>query len=246
MSDPFDLKILVKQVVSDPEGLNLPTLPTSAIVVGIARGDKGNRTGVYGRSERSIAVYGESPVFAGFFEGDVYVDGVLEVTRDIRGPFIGKLLNRIVELESSMKQQATRFDVLEASQPTQEGRTFKPSARARPTLEASEMFFHQNRAQFRLAGSGFASRKAIILRVFNNSTRRDATILGGNPNAQNLGTEIGSTDAAGNLATQERFSVDCTSGDELRLVATDLTSDPNDTTGMLWSTTVVRSAQPLQ
>jgi hypothetical protein len=245
MPGPSDFKVLVKQVVTDPLGLNLPTLPSSAIVVGIASGNQGNRTGVYGRSERSVAIYGESPVFAGFFEGDVYVNGGLEVTGDIRGPAMDKLLQRMAGFESSVKQQATRIEILEASQATHEGRTSKPATRPRPTLDLSEMFFFQNRANFRLVGSGFAGLKAIVLRVFNNSTGRDATIFGGNPNAQNLGTEIGSTDAGGNLATQAQLSVDCRVGDELRLVATDLTSDSKDSTGLLWSTTVTRQAQPL-
>ncbi len=78
MSDPFDLKVLVKQVLTDPKGLNLPTLPSTAIVVGNATGDRGNWTGVYGHSERSIAIYGESSVFAGFFQGDVHIGGQLE------------------------------------------------------------------------------------------------------------------------------------------------------------------------
>jgi hypothetical protein len=72
---PPDLKLLVKTVLTDPTGLNMPTLPSSAIVHGIAKGATGNRTGVYGFSERSVGIYGESPVFAGFFAGDVHVVG---------------------------------------------------------------------------------------------------------------------------------------------------------------------------
>lgn len=81
MPYPIDFKVLVKQVVSDPQGLNRPLSPNVAIRSGEATGDKGNRTGVYGRSERACAVYGESPVFAGFFEGDVQIDGNLSVDR---------------------------------------------------------------------------------------------------------------------------------------------------------------------
>jgi hypothetical protein len=74
---PGNSKFLVKQVLTDPLGLNKPTLPSTAIVSGDAQGDKGNWTGVYGQSERSIAIYGKSPVFAGMFDGDVQIYGDL-------------------------------------------------------------------------------------------------------------------------------------------------------------------------
>jgi len=79
MPSSIDSKLLFKQVLTDPYGLNRPTLPSSAIVTGIAKGAQGNRTGVYGFSERSCGIYGESPVFAGFFQGDVHVTGHLVV-----------------------------------------------------------------------------------------------------------------------------------------------------------------------
>lgn len=72
-----DSKILVKQVLTDPEGLNLPVLPSSAIVIGDAKGGKGNWTGVYAHSERSMALYAASPVYAGWFDGDVSISGNL-------------------------------------------------------------------------------------------------------------------------------------------------------------------------
>src|SRR6478752_4961963 len=75
MANPIDLKVLVKQFLTDPKGLNLPTLPSTAMISGNATGDKGNWTGVYGHSERSIAIYGSSPVLAGFFEGEVFING---------------------------------------------------------------------------------------------------------------------------------------------------------------------------
>jgi hypothetical protein len=81
MPSPADFKLMFKQVVTDPLGLNLPTLPSSAKTSGIAKGTEGNRTGVYGYSERSTGVYGESPVFAGFFQGDVHVNGDLTVEK---------------------------------------------------------------------------------------------------------------------------------------------------------------------
>jgi len=74
---PVDLKSVVRQVVTNPN--NMPMMPSSAKIVGICKGTEGNRTGVYGYSERASAIYGERPVFAGFFQGDVYVHGKLEV-----------------------------------------------------------------------------------------------------------------------------------------------------------------------
>lgn len=72
---PADFKVLFKQKITDPYGLNMPLLPSGAKVVGIAKGNEGNRGGVYGYSERASGIYGESPVFAGFFVGDVCIMG---------------------------------------------------------------------------------------------------------------------------------------------------------------------------
>jgi hypothetical protein len=76
---PADFKVLFKQKITDPYGLNMPTLPSSAKTVGIAKGNEGNRSGVYGYSERACGIYGESPVFAGFFAGDVCIMGEFTV-----------------------------------------------------------------------------------------------------------------------------------------------------------------------
>jgi hypothetical protein len=73
----IDRKLLLKQVITDPYGLNMPTLPSNAKVIGIAKGNEGNKTGVYGFSERASAIYGESTVYAGFFVGDVEITGNL-------------------------------------------------------------------------------------------------------------------------------------------------------------------------
>jgi hypothetical protein len=118
-----DLKVLVKQVVYDPIGLDLPARPDTAIVVGKAIGDKANRTGVYGYSERSVAIFGESPVFAGFFQGDVHINGQLDLedgdvhiagnltvvgnlnvtgNLQVKGHSFEELLTRIAELESQV------------------------------------------------------------------------------------------------------------------------------------------------
>jgi hypothetical protein len=64
----IDLKRVVKQTFSHPNGINRPYLPSTAKVVGIAKGNEGNRTGVHGYSERASAIYGESPVIAGVFK----------------------------------------------------------------------------------------------------------------------------------------------------------------------------------
>lgn len=127
MPDPIDFKVLVKQVVSDPKGLNRPLLPSTAIVSGNAEGDQGNRTGVYGRSERSIAIYGESPVFAGFFEGDVQIDGALAVEKGdvhlagnltvganlkVRGHSFELLFGRLGKLEERQAQLEREHDKL--------------------------------------------------------------------------------------------------------------------------------------
>jgi hypothetical protein len=70
-------KVLVRLSRSDTIDLNseLPTIPSTAIIKGEARGQKGNWTGVYAYSERSIALYAESPVFAAWFDGDVQISG---------------------------------------------------------------------------------------------------------------------------------------------------------------------------
>jgi hypothetical protein len=127
---PIDLKVLVKQVITDPAGLNMPTPPGSAIVVGKATGDKGNRTGVYGYSERSIGIYGEGPVFAGFFDGDVYIGGKLESADTVisgnltvtgaditlHGHSIHQLVQKVGEIEQQgedVQQLAQRVSALE-------------------------------------------------------------------------------------------------------------------------------------
>ena len=120
----LDLKVLVKQVVTDPLGLGLPAQPSTAVVVGKAVGDESNWTGVYGYSERSVAIFGESPVFAGFFQGDVHIHGQLDLEAGdahiagnltvvgnlkvtgnltVKGHSFDELLGRIAELESELE-----------------------------------------------------------------------------------------------------------------------------------------------
>ena len=118
-----DLQVLFKHFVDDPLGLDLPTRPSTAVVVGKAIGDKSNWTGVYGYSERSVAIYGESPVYAGFFQGDVHIHGKLDLEAgdahiagnltvvgnlnvtgnlQVKGHSFEELLTRITELESQV------------------------------------------------------------------------------------------------------------------------------------------------
>src|SRR2546430_5188616 len=80
-------KFLVKQVLTDPLGLNKPALPSTYAIV---RGDasdanekRGGWTGVYAHSERSIAIYAASPVYAGYFDGDVGFAGNVEIVGDL-------------------------------------------------------------------------------------------------------------------------------------------------------------------
>jgi hypothetical protein len=80
-------KFLVKQVLTDPLGLNKPALPSTYAIV---RGDasdanekRGGWTGVYAHSERSIAIYAASPVYAGYFDGDVGFAGNVEIIGDL-------------------------------------------------------------------------------------------------------------------------------------------------------------------
>src|SRR5262245_25441476 len=119
----LNLKVLVKQVVTDPLGLGLPAQPSTAVVVGKAVGDESNWTGVYGYSERSVAIFGESPVYAGFFQGDVHIHGQLDLEAGdvhiagnltvvgnlnvtgnltVKGHSLDELLKRITELESQI------------------------------------------------------------------------------------------------------------------------------------------------
>ncbi len=81
-----DSKVLVRHVLGKKSDTSLPPqlpeLPANAAIVkgdaSEANGKRGHWTGVYGRSEQSIAIYAESPVYAGWFEGDVQIVGDLK------------------------------------------------------------------------------------------------------------------------------------------------------------------------
>ncbi len=49
--------------------------PAVAILKGEAKGIDAYKTGVYGYSEGGVGVCGESPVYAGYFKGEVYIAG---------------------------------------------------------------------------------------------------------------------------------------------------------------------------
>lgn len=75
-----DRKVLVRALsdrVTDPDIQELHWNPSVAITKGVAVGAEGHKTGVYGYSEQSVGVCGESPVYAGFFKGEVFIDGDL-------------------------------------------------------------------------------------------------------------------------------------------------------------------------
>ena len=85
MGNPHDFKhagLDIKDPGSDKEAAILN--PSTAMVTGEAIGHNGSRTGVYGDSERSVGVYGKSPVWAGFFEGDMLITGQLSVDNGVK------------------------------------------------------------------------------------------------------------------------------------------------------------------
>jgi len=81
-----DRKVLVRYAISaskdrlDPEP-EIMTRPINAKVVGDAKGDEGILNGVYGHSDKSVGIYGDSPVYAGWFEGEVQING--DLTQDL-------------------------------------------------------------------------------------------------------------------------------------------------------------------
>jgi hypothetical protein len=240
MPKPIDLKFLVKQVVDDPEGDNKPTLPSTAKIIGNAIGHQGNWTGVYGHSERSIAIYGESIVYAGFFQGDVYINGNLTVESgdiQIQGHSISKLVRRIAELEASRDQLMQRIDELESSRGTQMGRPLeRPSTR--PNIKVTELQKSgSNNATFLVSGSAFGSARHLIFSVFNNTTKSNVTLIGELNDIQDIGNSTIIANGKGNLVADKRFQIQCSAGDMLSFSATDGRADFNDLTKLLWSNT---------
>jgi hypothetical protein len=241
MTKPIDLKVLVKESLTDPMGLNKPTLPSTAMVSGNAIGDKGNWTGVYGHSERSIAIYGDSPVFAGFFQGDVYINGQLTL-----GPGDGHSVNELIQTVSQLVQTMNRLERRIAACEQNIGKTGVTrrgeavhTPPTRPTIEVTDItsassdgFVH-----FDVKGTdiGHNLRRSVVLSVSNEDTGSELVVSGQVPNP---------TISTSTIFAQSDFSfftqvfVQAKSGDRLIVSANDGRSDANDMTGTLWTTPV--------
>jgi hypothetical protein len=249
MSDPFDLKVLVKQVLTDPQGLNLPTRPSTAIIVGNAIGDKGNRTGVFGHSERSIAIYGESSVFAGFFQGDVYITddlecddahigGSLTVAGTVNGRSMGQLFGQLDGLQGQLQQ--LQQQLAEADQgPTNFGAPIR-SPVTRPSLSVrqlrdEELAGNTNSASryFQAQGSGFLPRTSIALRFFNTTHSQFNDVEG--PGFPPRHAVMSDPNGAFSSVT---VPITCNPGDALQVAASDGRGDSNDHSSSLWSNSV--------
>jgi len=237
MPTPIDLKTLVKEFATDPKGLNLPTLPSTAITSGNATGNRGNWTGLYGHSERSIAVYGESPVFAGFFEGDVFVDGHLEANDasvagnlTVKGDVDIRSVNQLVQ---NLAALATRVMELEAAGVTRLGTpTHVPVARPQIAVTAGQRSSDVTGHNFRPFGK-------IAFYLFNVTRGLRISVhdeLSFDSFENNLITSRIEVKPDGTFFTREQLDV--AAGDDLTFVATDGRSDPNDMSGLLWSNTV--------
>lgn len=241
----IDLRGLVKDVLNDPAARSKPMLPTSAIVVGDAFGETGNRTGVYGHSERSIAICGKSPVYAGYFEGNVQVDGELDVDGDVHvvknltvdgdlklhGQSVGQLVDLVRELVQRIAQ-------LEASGVTRGGvPTVAPASR--PQIAITGLGSKDGQAFFFVSGNGFNPHAHLLLKVFNTTKHANLNIIG-EPimRLEDVGKSAIVADKSGLLPATKQFRVTCNVGDKLNISMTDWSDDPNDMTGVLWSNTV--------
>ena len=109
-----DNKVLVRYVLGASDRYNpepLPFTPRIAVVVGDAKGPDASKTGVYAHSEKSMALYAQSPVYAGWFDGDVHIVGHL--TQEVG---VATLANVSVSGDVTMVNAdvAEDFDVLDA------------------------------------------------------------------------------------------------------------------------------------
>jgi len=250
MANPIDLKVLVKQFLTDPKGLNLPTLPSTAMISGNATGDKGNWTGVYGHSERSIAIYGSSPVLAGFFEGEVFINGqftqehgdavfgnnvTVKGDLTVKGQTIQALIERMNDLQQQLNQLST-------SGPTSFGVPVTAPTQ-RPSIDVTNLTAFPRTAEFACTGKNFQKLAPVVFNIFN-STKRLATYTPGDNSFDDLhsrllhSTILARADGSFDLPVFTQ----CDVGDVLEIVATDGRSDSNDTTGVLWSNKVIRTA----
>jgi hypothetical protein len=238
---PPDLQKLFKTVLTDPEGLHKPTLPTTAIVRAEATGSRGNWTAVYGHSEGSTAIYGESPVYAGFFSGDVYVSDELTIGSDSKS--VNKAIATIGELQTTIKGLVQTISDLErkVGSANSSGQTSfgipVQSPVVRPTIVLTEFNpLASGGLIFRLTGNGFKRGSKVMVRVFDVSTRTQLTLANEGIISTFSQAEFFSA-ADGSLNASDQFQAG--KGDELNFAATDGTSDPNDTSGMLWSNSIV-------
>ena len=249
MPDPLDLKVLVKQVLTDPKGLNLPTLPSTAMIIGNAIGDKGNWTAVYGHSERSIAIFGESSVFAGFFQGDVHITGKLEsgdariagnliVTGDlnVHGRSINQVLQQFDALKSQLQQLQQRLSELAAPGPTNFGAPIN-SPVTRPNLAVRQLRREELAADepsearfFEVQGSGFLRGTSVVIRFFNGTSPNHNDLEG--PNFPPRHSVVSDLNGAISL---RGVQIRCRPGDQLQVAASDGRGDLNDHSSTLWS-----------
>jgi hypothetical protein len=89
---------------------------------------------------------------------------------------------------------------------------------------------------FRLTGSGFRRGSKVMVRVFDVSTQTKLQ-LAGEGLINTISQAEFSSQPDGSLSAGDQFQA--AKGDELNFAATDGTSDPNDTSGMLWSNSIV-------
>lgn len=248
MPGPLDLKVLVKEFLDDPKGLNRPTLPSTAIIKGDASGDKGNWTGVYGHSERSIAIYGTSPVFAGFFAGDVHITGQLEsgdtritgnltVTADLN--VNGRSINRLFQQFDALQNELQQLQQLAAQGPTNFGAPIN-SPVTRPNLAVRQLRREELAADeppemryFEVQGSGFLRSTSVVIRFFNTTSPEFNDVEGPNfPPRHSVVSDLNGAIFLGGA------HVRCRPGDRLQVAASDGRGDLNDQSSTLWSNSV--------
>lgn len=222
MPNPFHFEPGTKRPPQSPP----LEFPASAMIIGNAIGKNRNRAGVYGHSEQSIAIYGMSTVCAGFFVGDVVIDGKLTVG----GILISDLISRIVKLELSNTALSQRLDYLEELGITFHGTPIVPTTN-RPVLnikKPSPDYVQGVNGMFDLEGSHFSPYSDPTFTV---------SVLPGQPNKNHGFTVFPSgsflVNTQGILAARLHIVGDA--GDQVIISATQGLPDLNDATGLLHS-----------